>query len=43
VRHLEDVIDLAHREGLDFVERVEMPANNLSVFFRKRAAAVPFP
>ena len=37
VRDLSDVKDLAARHRLDFVERVEMPANNLSVVFRRRA------
>jgi hypothetical protein len=36
VRDLGDVAALAHRYGLDLVERVAMPANNLSVIFRKR-------
>jgi SAM-dependent methyltransferase len=36
VRDLDDVSALAARHGLDFVERVAMPANNLSVVFRRR-------
>ena len=32
----DDVKALAEREGVDFVERVAMPANNLSVVFRRR-------
>ncbi len=36
VRDLDDVKALAEREGVDFVERVAMPANNLSVVFRRR-------
>ncbi|MCH8686302.1 class I SAM-dependent methyltransferase [Sphingosinicellaceae bacterium A1X5R2] len=36
VRNLEDVLDLAARHGLDLVEVVEMPANNLSVILRRR-------
>lgn len=36
VRDLDDVKALAGREGLDFAERVAMPANNLSVVFRRR-------
>jgi SAM-dependent methyltransferase len=36
VRDLGDVCDLADRAGFDFVERVEMPANNLSVVFQRR-------
>ncbi|MDY7002448.1 MAG: DUF938 domain-containing protein [Cyanobacteriota bacterium] len=35
VRNLEDVIAVAEKEGLRFVEMVEMPANNLSVIFHK--------
>ncbi len=35
VRNLEDVVAAAEKEGLKFVEKVEMPANNLSVIFRK--------
>jgi SAM-dependent methyltransferase len=35
VRDLEEVVDIAKKEGLEFVQRVEMPANNLSVLFRK--------
>jgi hypothetical protein len=34
VRNLEDVIDVAKREGLEYVQKVEMPSNNLSVIFR---------
>jgi SAM-dependent methyltransferase len=36
VRDLDDVKALAEREGLDLAERVVMPANNLSVVFRRR-------
>ena len=36
VRDLDDVSALAAKHGLDFVERVAMPANNLSVVFRRR-------
>jgi hypothetical protein len=36
VRNLEDVIDAATAEQLSFVEKVEMPANNLSVIFQKK-------
>ncbi|KAL7551246.1 hypothetical protein ACHAWF_014439 [Thalassiosira exigua] len=36
VRNLEDVIAIAEKDGLEFLEKVEMPANNLSVLFRKR-------
>jgi SAM-dependent methyltransferase len=38
VRDLADVRALAERHDFDFVERVAMPANNLSVVFRRRAA-----
>ena len=38
VRDLGEVAALASRHGLDFAERVAMPANNLSVVFRRRAA-----
>jgi SAM-dependent methyltransferase len=38
VRDLGDVRSLADQHGFDFVERVAMPANNLSVVFRRRAA-----
>ena len=37
VRDLGDVQALASEHGFEFVERVAMPANNLSVVFRKRA------
>ena len=33
VRNLEDVVAAAQKEGLKFLEKVEMPANNLSVVF----------
>lgn len=36
VRNLEDVVALAADHGLEFVETVEMPANNLSVILRRR-------
>ena len=35
VRNIEDVIDAAKKEGLTYVDRIEMPANNMSVLFRK--------
>jgi hypothetical protein len=38
VRDLSDVRALAAGHGFDFVERVAMPANNLSLAFRRRAA-----
>jgi len=37
VRDLNRVCDLAGRNGLVLVERVAMPANNLSLVFRYRA------
>ena len=33
VRNLEDVCAVAEENGLEFVEKIEMPANNLSVVF----------
>ena len=36
VRELDDVKALAARHGIEFVERVAMPANNLIVVFRRR-------
>lgn len=39
VRDLREVREAAATEGLDFIEFVEMPANNLSVIFRRRAAS----
>jgi SAM-dependent methyltransferase len=38
VRDVGDVRTLAERHGFDFIERVAMPANNLSLVFRRRAA-----
>jgi Protein of unknown function (DUF938) len=38
VRDVDDVRDLADSHGFDFIERVAMPANNLSLIFRRRAA-----
>ncbi|MBC8445360.1 MAG: DUF938 domain-containing protein [Rhodospirillaceae bacterium] len=40
VRDLADVKAEAAANGLDFVETVQMPANNLSVIFRKRQVSV---
>jgi hypothetical protein len=37
VRDLEDVADLGRRAGFEGPEIVEMPANNLSLIFRRRA------
>lgn len=36
VRDLDEVAALAHRCGFDLAERVVMPANNLSIVFRRR-------
>jgi hypothetical protein len=36
VRDLQEVITLAGRHSIDFAERIAMPANNLSVIFRRR-------
>jgi SAM-dependent methyltransferase len=36
VRDLDDIVALADRNGLKSLERIEMPANNLSVIFRRR-------
>jgi SAM-dependent methyltransferase len=38
VRDVGDVRALADSHGFDFIERVAMPANNLSLVFRRRAA-----
>jgi SAM-dependent methyltransferase len=38
VRDTGDVRTLADSHGFDFIERVAMPANNLSLVFRRRAA-----
>ena len=35
VRDLDDVVDAASSQGFDLAEVVEMPANNLSVIFRR--------
>jgi hypothetical protein len=37
VRDLEEVSAEAEKNGLDFIERIEMPSNNQSVIFRKTA------
>lgn len=39
VRDLDEVARVAEEKGVDLVETVEMPANNLSVIFRKRQTA----
>jgi SAM-dependent methyltransferase len=36
IRHVEQVTALAARHHLDLSERIAMPANNLSLFFRKQ-------
>jgi hypothetical protein len=41
VRDLADVAKVANAEGFDLIETVEMPANNLSVIFRKRDVHTP--
>ena len=38
LRDLEEVDSVAKEQGFDLAETVEMPANNLSVLFRKRQA-----
>ncbi len=35
VRNLEDVVEAAEKQGLESVQNVEMPANNMSLLFRK--------
>mmetsp|Transcript_8893 Transcript_8893/g.19048 ORF Transcript_8893/g.19048 Transcript_8893/m.19048 type:complete len:110 (+) Transcript_8893:1-330(+) len=35
VRNLEDVVEAAEKEGLESVQNVAMPANNMSLLFRK--------
>jgi hypothetical protein len=39
IRDLEDVVKAAEDQGLYLVESIEMPANNLILLFRKRAAS----
>ena len=41
VRDVERVVDAARARGFEFVESVAMPANNLSVVFRKAPVASP--
>jgi hypothetical protein len=36
VRDLEAVIEAASREGLELKEKIEMPANNLSLIFQRK-------
>lgn len=36
VRNLEAVVELAGKHGLELVERIPMPANNLSVVLRRQ-------
>jgi hypothetical protein len=38
VRDLEAVVAESEKNGLRFVERIEMPANNQSVIFQQSAA-----
>jgi SAM-dependent methyltransferase len=38
VRDVGEVVDLANSNGLDLIERVAMPANNLSLVFRRRTS-----
>jgi hypothetical protein len=35
VRNLEDVVDVAKEQGLQLIEVIQMPANNLSVVFQR--------
>ncbi len=35
IRHLEDVVDAAGRNGLELSKVVDMPANNLIVIFKR--------
>ena len=37
VRDLKDVVKAAENEGLELVSKVEMPANNTSLIFRRRS------
>ena len=39
IRDLDDVTDLAKRHNFTLVETVQMPANNLSVIFRRESVA----
>ena len=36
VRDLEEVAEVANKEGLKLLEVIEMPANNLSVVFQRK-------
>lgn len=36
VRDIEDVVALAEASDLELVERVEMPANNLSLLYQRK-------
>jgi len=38
IRDLEQVVELAGNHGLELVERIPMPANNLSVVFHRQGA-----
>ena len=37
IRHLDEVAAIANAHGLDLVDRIAMPANNLSLVFRRNA------
>ncbi len=39
IRNIEAVVELAGRNGLTLVERIPMPANNLSLVFRRQKTA----
>ena len=36
VRNVEDVVEVAERNGLVLEEKIDMPRENLSLIFRKR-------
>lgn len=38
LRNLEEMVDLGELNDLELVEKIEMPANNLSLIFRKVAS-----
>jgi len=38
IRDLEEVVELAGNHGPEFIERIPMPANNLSVVFQRQGA-----
>jgi SAM-dependent methyltransferase len=43
IRELGEVVDLASSHGLELVERIPMPTNNLSVVFRRQGLEVGSP